>query len=302
MKRFAFILILFLCNQLWAQTAEDSLQTKRRTRTILIAGGVTYGASLYGLNQLWYKNSPQTSFHFFNDNHEWQQVDKVGHFYTAFHISRTGVELFKWAGLPKKKAYWYGALGGFLFQTPIEILDGFSAEYGASWGDVIANTAGSGMLVGQYLLWDEIRIMPKFSFSRTAYAPQRPNTLGNAYHEELLKDYNGQIYWLSFDIHRLLKEGNRFPKWLNIALGYGADGMLFAPPENNLEAQLPLARQFFLAPDIQFAHIPTKRKGLKTLFYFLDMVHLPLPAIEYNTHSGWKAHAMLGWRMTLNDE
>ena len=133
------LLLLVLSLSLSAQDSTSANST--RLKTIVYGGSGLYAATLIGLNHLWYANEPQSSFHFFNDNKEWLQVDKVGHAATAFHISRAGVEVFEWAGLPRKKAILWGGLSGMIFQTPIEILDGFSSAYGASWGDVIANTA-----------------------------------------------------------------------------------------------------------------------------------------------------------------
>jgi hypothetical protein len=48
----------------------------------------------------------------------------------------------------------------------------------------------------------------------------------------MLKDYNGQTYWLSVNLHSFYK-GSKIPKWLNLAIGYGANGMLTGNGENN---------------------------------------------------------------------
>lgn len=270
---------------------EDSCQiNSKRLRTIMISGSALYVTTMTGLYSLWYKNNPQTGFHFFNDNQEWNQVDKTGHFYTAYHFSRTSTEAFKWTGMSPKKAMFWGAMSGIIMMTPIEILDGFSAEYGASWGDLIANTSGSILMYGQYTLWNEIRIHPKFSFHPTGFAPQRPNTLGKSFQEEILKDYNGQTYWLSFDIDKFLPPRS-FPKWLNIAIGYGAHDMLYANPHENRElAGLQTYPQFYLGLDWDLTAIPTKSKFMKTLFYLGNMIRLPAPAIEYSTRKRLKFH------------
>ena len=57
-----------------------------KTRGGLVAGGniVAYGGAMIGLYSLWYKKYPQSKFHFFNDNQEWLQVDKVSHAYGAY--------------------------------------------------------------------------------------------------------------------------------------------------------------------------------------------------------------------------
>jgi hypothetical protein len=61
----------------------------------------------------------------------------------------------------------------------------------------------------------------KFSFHTTQYQ-YRPNVLGSSLAEQMLKDYNGQTYWLSVNLHSFYK-GSKIPKWLNLAIGYGAN-------------------------------------------------------------------------------
>src|SRR5688572_5372553 len=95
------------------------------------------------LGSTWYSNQTQTHFHFFNDNREWMLMDKLGHTTVSFHESDFIIQAYKWAGVSKKKAIIYGGLSGIFYQTPIEILDGFSSDYGASYGDIIANASGS---------------------------------------------------------------------------------------------------------------------------------------------------------------
>ncbi|MDJ1502549.1 DUF2279 domain-containing protein [Xanthocytophaga agilis] len=282
-----------------AQTSNHSDSTfsfstvnKQRLRTLVIGGSTVYAATLTGLNFLWYADEPRSSFHFFDDNSEWQQVDKVGHFYTAYHISRIGVQAFQWTGMPRCKSIWWGGLMGVIFQTPIEVLDGFSAAYGASWGDLTANTVGSGLLIGQLLLWDEERIHPKFSFYPTSLAKVRPHILGDNLIQQSLKDYNGQTYWLAFDIKPWLKQESNFPDWLCISLGYGAQNMISADnAQSRLAGYIPY-RQYYLSLDINFTKIHTKNRFLKSLFFLLNNVHIPAPALEWNHVTGFKAHPL----------
>lgn len=278
----------------------DSINKKRLT---YVVGGsaVTYGTALFLLNQLWYKDYPRSSFHFFNDNHEWLQMDKIGHATASYYEGELGIELMKWAGLPRKKAIWWGGLYGTFLQTPIEILDGFSSEWGASVGDLAANSFGSALVISQALAWDEQRINMKFSFSRTDYAPIRPNTLGNGFQEEVLKDYNGQIYWLSGNIASFIKkEDSKFPKWLNVAVGYGGNGMISNTDNHWTDADgnyfdygyIPTYRQYYLAPDIDLTKIETNSRVLKGALKLFSLIKVPLPALEYNTHSQFRFHWM----------
>ena len=262
-----------------------------KVRQFVIFSAAAYGVALYGLNEAWYDDFPRSEFHFFNDNHEWKQLDKAGHFYSAFHLSNTGIHLLKKAGVPQQKAHFWGGMVGIMILTPIEILDGFSEEYGASWGDIIANVTGSTVAMGQHMLWNEVRIKPKFSFTSTSYASYRPNVLGDGLHEQILKDYNGQTYWLSVDLYAFMKS-KKFPKWLNIAFGYGAQNMIYANDLQNEVKGFDSYRQYYLALDPDLSHIQSKSKFLNTFLYLVDLIHLPAPALEYNRVQGWKFHAL----------
>ncbi len=280
----------FYQNEALLKTADTLKPHKKRLNALIIGGSAIYATTLTGLYFLWYKEGLEPKFRFSDDNADWLQMDKVGHFYSAFHFSQASGEAFKWAGLEEKKAMFWGAVVGTGLMLPIEVFDGFSAAYGASWGDLLANTAGAGLLYGQYLLWDEVRIHPKFSFQRTHFAPRRPELLGSALHEEIIKDYNGQTYWLSVEVAKFLPE-SRYPKWLNWAAGYGIEGMTYADLQENHNLGGNTAyRQYFLSPDFNLMAIPAKRKFFKVLRFLANMIKLPAPALEYNAQQGFRFH------------
>lgn len=268
-------------------TGAASTVNKNRLTGLVAGSAVVYGATLYGLNELWYSHQPSQSFAFFNDNAEWKQVDKVGHFYSTFYISYGADYALRWAGVKDRKAALIGSLVGFGVMLPIEIMDGYSAAYGASVGDLAANAAGAALYLGQTLAWKELRIYPKFSFHQTDYAPMRPNVLGDNLVSEMFKDYNGQTYWLSFDMDKFV----RFPKWLNLAVGYGAEGMVYARDEQNIEAQIGTPyRQYYLSIDFDLRAIRTRSKFLKGLIEVVSVIKLPAPAIQFS-EKGVKAYA-----------
>ena len=205
-------------------------------------------------------------------------MDKVGHMYSAYHLGRFGAEMMNWSGASQKNQLVYGASLGFAFLTAVEVLDGFSSEWGASSGDIIANATGTALYVSQELLWREQRITPKFSFHTTYYANLRPESLGSSLNEQLLKDYNGQTYWLSVNLHSFAKE-TKIPKWLNVAFGYGADGMLTGNLQNdnvNSNQNPERFRQFYLSLDVNLAKIETKSHFLKTVFSVFNLLKFPL--------------------------
>ena len=294
MKRLTLLLVFIFSSSVFSQEdnsfwrKSDTLNTKRRN-AIAITESVLAGGTLLALNQLWYADHPRSSFHFINDNNDWKQMDKMGHIMTSYYIGKVGMEVLDWSGVSRKDQLIYGATLGFTFLTAVEVLDGFSKQWGASFGDIIANASGTGLLVGQELLWQEQRITMKYSFHQTSYAKIRPNTLGENFIQQSLKDYNGQTYWLSANIWSFNKK-SKFPKWLNVAFGYGADGMLYGNDSpSNLLPQNPY-RQFYLSLDLDLTKFNTKSKFLKTLFSVVNFIKIPAPTLEINSKGNVKFH------------
>lgn len=289
-RLFIFICICMLSWQATAQLDSSASRYKKRQQWVNAGLYASYGGSMAMLYNFWYKDYPLEGFHFFDDNAEWLQMDKVGHMGSAYQVGLLGIELYRWTGKDEKKAIWYGGSLGSVFLTSIEILDGFSSEWGASWGDLLANTSGTALVISQELLWKEQRVRVKYSFSSTPLSSIRPNTLGSNLGETMFKDYNGQTYWLSANIKSiLLKDDGKFPEWLNLAVGYGANGMLGG--RNNVfekegiiydYSHVSRYRQWYISPDIDWSKIKTKSKTLRKVFYLLNTVKIPAPAMQFN--------------------
>jgi len=279
---------------------------QKRQRQWLVAGVTVaaYGGSLFALQRAWYEDDSKTSFHTFDDSNEWLQVDKLGHAWTAYTTGRISTRLWEWAGLPHQKAVWIGGLSGFIYLTGIEFLDAYSDKWGWSWGDIVANITGSGLFIAQELLWKEQRMQFKFSFHKNTYSDpmleERADSLyGDSFYERMLKDYNAQTYWLSANIKSFFPN-SKWPSWLNIAVGYGADGM-FGGFENKWTDEagnevtrydIPRVRQFYLAPDVDFTKIRTRSKFLRTTFELLNSFKFPAPAIMIDSKGKFKAYAI----------
>lgn len=269
----------------------DSLNTKRQN-SVIISEAVLATGTLIGLNQLWYAEYPKSNFHFINDNSEWLQMDKAGHVFSSYHLGRFGAEMLEWSGTSKKNQLLYGAGLGFAFLTAVEVLDGYSAEWGASSGDILANATGTALYVSQELIWKEQRITPKFSFNTTKYANYRPEVLGSSISEQVLKDYNGQTYWLSVNLYSFAKD-SKIPKWVNVALGYGAEGMITGRNDNRttFSASNPQRfRQFYLSLDVDLTKIKTNSHFLKTVFSVFNTIKIPAPTIELVRFNEVKYH------------
>lgn len=297
-KKICYIAFLFVSVSFSQSTFEsflkpsDSLNLSRRN-AVVIAESSLAGLTLIGLDRLWYADYPRSKFHTLNDNNEWLQMDKLGHVFTSYQLGRVGANVLNWSGVRKKDQLIYGSTLGFTFLTAVEVMDGFSEEWGFSWGDMIANATGTGLYVGQELLWQEQRIVLKYSFHQTKYAAQRPDKLGDGFFEEFLKDYNGQTYWLSANVHSFFKDSN-FPKWLNVAIGYGGDGMLSGENEvvNNSMISQNRIRQFYLSLDVDLSRIKTNSRFLRTIFDVFNVIKVPFPALEFTDKNGIKLHGI----------
>ena len=263
----------------------------RALRWILASEAALYTGSVYGLSKVWYKTK-FTHFKVADDYDEWKQVDKMGHFFSAYQICRHTAALYQKTGVSRKQAALYGAISGFLFLTPIEILDGFQPDYGFSPSDMAANVLGPALYLGQYALWNEARIQPKFSYYRTNLARVRPELLGRNLSEEWLKDYNGQTYWLSVNVASFLRPSSSFPKWLNVSFGYGVQDMVGARVAKSLELGYEPYRQFYLSLDVDLTRIKTRSKLLKTLFFMANTLKIPAPTLELNSKSGLRWHGL----------
>jgi uncharacterized protein YfiM (DUF2279 family) len=272
---FAFAIIT-LTTQCVAQS-DTSIVNRRKLVVVAATTGVAYATTMAVLANTWYSEFDKEPFHWFNDSQEWMQMDKAGHFYSAYYLTAMGSWALQSCNMPPKKSDLIASAAGLVMVSSIEIFDGFSSGYGASASDLAFNVAGTLFYLGQKAVWSQPRLLPKFSFHHTKFSALRPEALGKGL-STIIKDYNGQTYWLSADMDKFM----RFPAWLNLAVGYGADSMVYADNQQNTAAGYNAYRQFYLAIDLDLTGIPTKSKFLRGLFRVASMIRLPAPAIEFS--------------------
>lgn len=283
------------------------------------SGAVLYGVSSVGLWNTWYKDHEIGSFHFFDDSGEWKQMDKMGHLLTAYNEAKYVYQGARWMGMKKNAAVWTGVGVGSLLQLTLETMDGFSEKWGFSWSDIGFNTLGVAAFAGQEFWWGEQRIQFKLSAMPLStphyYVPslnghadyllqKRADELyGVSFLENALKHYNQLVVWSSVNVWSFLpeRENSKFPKWLNVAVGYGA-GNLYGGFRNEwedggalyvLDEQLfPRHRRYLLALDLDLSRIKTRSRLLNTILDILNFVKVPSPALEINSKGGVKWHPL----------
>lgn len=302
-KSSSFIITLmffsFLFYKVQAQSTHDSINSKRLWITTG-ALGVGYGSSTYLLNRTWYQDYPRSSFHLFNDWGEWNNMDKIGHVFASQFQSNYAFHLYQWAGVDKEKAIWYGSITALLFQSTIEVLDGFSTEWGFSLFDFGANVAGSALFASQQSLWGQQKIILKVSGGKRKYSTsplpvhdevslsnRADDLFGSGKASRFLKDYNAQTYWVSINL-RDLKLADT-PAWFNMSFGYGSEN-LFGGFDNSWmvndqtirlsNEEYPRYHQFYISPDIDLSKIKTKSPFVKAILGVLNIFKVPLPTLE----------------------
>jgi hypothetical protein len=298
MRFFFTLVICSLFLSLHAQNGSDSLTKKPSpARKWLIGGGsaVAIGTILYGVNHQLYSGVDKSGFYTTDDRKMWLQMDKLQHATIGYVSSSVLYAGWKWAGLNRKQATLAASLSALLMMTSKEIMDGTHVRWGWSWLDMGANVFGTGLFASQQIGWGEQKIRLKFSAHLKDYDPSLQARVNNAFGENkvkrIIKDYNGQIYWLSVNPASLFHI--KFPRWLNIAAGYGAEGMfntfnnIVTAPDGTVvfdRSDIPRYRQFYIAPDIDFSRIPVKSRFLKAVFSVVN-IKMPAPGLEFSNGS-----------------
>ena len=60
--------------------------------------------------------------------------------------------------------------------------------------------------ITQEIYWNEQKIQLKYSYAKSFLTKKNPEQLGENLLQNILKDYNGQTYWISVDIYSFLKQ------------------------------------------------------------------------------------------------
>lgn len=306
-QRFKMLFISFLfifCGRGQGAFAQsDSLQLldhspNYHSKRVKFVKGGTLGlgtALLGGLSYSWYSNYNTGAFHFFNDAYEWRGMDKIGHVVTAYQVSDYLENWYHWSGMSQSKSMKYSAITSFSFLAIVEVMDGFSQGWGFSWFDMVSNGLGVGAFLSKSVFGNAAALNLKYGYVPSIYRVRRPDLLGENSATALIKDYNAQSYWLSINLATVSKS-DKIPSWLNLAVGYGAEGLLGANDnpvfdyEGVFIGYAERYSQFLLSPDIAWNKIKTPHKGLKFLFRALSFYKFPFPTLAFNSTGKFVFH------------
>ena len=273
--------------------AQEKYRIDSTRKNNIILNSSTLGATsltYFGLYQLWYKEYPQSSFHFFNDLEEWNYMDKVGHVYSSYQISRKSHLFLKNKGINKPLEK--GVIYSLTYMIGIEFLDGFSEQWGFSNYDLLSNFLGTGIYFIQEKKYGKQFIKFKFSSHQSKYAALRPGLLGSNKLQSIFKDYNGQTYWITFDFNNKLQYNNKVLKYLDLSVGYSIDG--FVGARNNDVSncvtcnEIKRQSQLLLSVDLDLSTIKTKNRFLKLILNSFSIIKFPAPTLILQDQSKFK--------------
>ena len=296
MTRVLFLIAISLIlnkNLLYATSQTDSSKTIIKIINIGVPSAAVI--SLVGINEVWYKNYARSDFHFFDDLKEWNGMDKIGHACTSYQLNKISHSLFEKNNI--KKPLLKSSVYTFGYMLGVELLDGYSTEWGFSIYDVIGNGLGTILYTFQERKFKNQPFKIKFSSHKSTYASCRPSLLGENRLQQILKDYNGQTYWLTFNYNELWNKRIKLFDYIDFAFGYSIDG--FTGGHNNPEISscnclindcnnLKRTSQFIFSVDLNTSKIKNKHPILGKFLLPFDIVKIPFPAFILNNSKNFK--------------
>lgn len=256
-------------------TGEIPSDTTRIRPLPLAIIGLGYAGVFWGLEVLqrnaWWKDQ-RGPFHIQDDWDYAVQADKLGHFFGGYFLSYLFSEALMTAGLSYHSAAVFGAAMGWIYQGYVELRDGYATSWGFSPSDFAFNTVGVGFFLFQHAIPAAQHLTPKWQYFPPTWIGERPTDHPTA----IVDDYNGTTIWLSVDLWKVLPVAMQgfWPKWLNLALGYGARNV--GRPENGYKPE----RLILLSLDYNLLQlVPPPRSFLGWLWQTLNYVKLPSPAV-----------------------
>jgi len=239
-----------------------------------------FGTGLLGLatsiswyQQAWYPDSTKGPFQFQVDWGYSKQFDKLGHIFGGWMSAYCSHEAAISSGLSKEDAALWGSIGGLVFQTFIEVQDGFHRNYGFDWTDEASNVIGAGYFYAQ----QKIPALQNFDLKWSVGASGRDSAreASQIRSRLIVDDYDRQNVWVSAKMHYLLPDdlAKYWPRWLQLAVGYGA---------RDVELTGYTAyRTAYVSLDYDLVELlPNMGSFGNWLVQGLNAFHLPAPALQ----------------------
>lgn len=263
----SLILIFIFAFGLSYSTANDSAKVNPyRLGFVLGASiGVFTAVHLQQYNSWW--KGELTKFHFKDDFNQVLNADKFGHAYFSFLISDLLSRSLLWVGVNESSALVWGGAGSLIFQTYVEIEDGFRPSLGFSISDWISNAMGAFLPYAR----SRFDFLKAVNFKISMFPSEK---FKSGAHRFIVDDYESLYFWLSFDVSKFWKT-EFFSQWFidffDVAVGYGVKQIDW---RGNGKVEI------FLSIDYDLSKIPTNIWLLRQIFQMLGYYHFPSPTLR----------------------
>ncbi len=277
-----------------------NIKTKIRPVTAAIIGGVYLGAVVWlhiHQQHAWWSGS-RGNFHFEEDWVSAMQVDKAGHAFGGYIMSYVMSEGLLAAGFSWNDATLWGAAFGLTYQTYVETEDGFAKAWGFSPSDWYFDALGPLFFLSQHYVPALQDITPKWQYVPSEWTGKpvirRPRTF--------IDDYNSSTFWWSVNVYNILPDNMKkyWLPWLNVAVGYGVDGIDTNPDPGGPPDQYS-NRRFVIGLDYNLVKLlPAGGWFWNWMRQSLNFLKFPAPAIEFSS-TGTRIRLLYPFRIKLGD-
>jgi VanZ family protein len=243
----------------------------------VVGAGVFTGMHIYYKNTWW--KEQRKYFKFAEDGYYARDMDKASHIYTANVFTEATAMAYEWAGVNPNKALVWGAVTSMVYETYIEINDGFAPNWGFDWVDMAGNFAGALYPFLQRAVPFMQNINFKWSFKPKWLKGKVENT------DDLLDDYTNMTFWLSINpeiiLPKSLINAKYYPSFIAIAVG------LSIKNASHVSGSTNAYREWFISLDWDITKLPGKSDFLIKLKKLLNFYHFPAPAVRFSPSGIW---------------
>lgn len=238
--------------------------------------GIMIGLHVYQMETFWQQRSPV--FNLIEDGSYAMGVDKFGHFFGTHLMCYYSTEVLQASGLSVESAHIWGTLMGMVYQSYVEIEDGYGSNWGFSPSDMYANAAGATYFLAQYYFPFLQNFTPKWIYTPAPWIGESARAEGMTF----IDDYSSSTFYLSCKVYNLLPESTQqwWPRWLNVAVGYAARGL--DTPDSDAKVILALDYDLpELLPDFRNTVGGSLGDILNWCKQTFNYVKLPSPSLEF---------------------
>lgn len=258
----------------------------RKTTQIDIGKALLYGgayslavgaAQYYQYQAFW---ADRLSFRIIEDGDLELGADKCGHVFAGYFMSKFSTDILLTVGFSEDMATIGGGLMGLGYQFFVEVQDGYGKNWGFSPSDMIANTIGAGLHIGQRYVPGLQYVKMKAEFYPAPWFGEKTRKGSST----PIDDYSAWTWWLSLDVHGILPDAAKpyWPSWLNLAFGYAS---------RNLEWDGEQSRRYIISLDYDLEKLlPDGVPFWNWLRQYLNILKLPAPALEFGVFDDGKGN------------